>query len=473
MEYNTTLNRSVSSRNRAVEFVKNYNDNIIGAYKTKATAFIHSFGCQQNVADGQTLEGLALEMGYTLVDNAEDANLVLFNTCAVRENAENRVFGNIGQLKKTREQRKDMIIGVCGCMVQQKHIMNQIRTDYPFVDLVFGAGAMDTLPILLEEYLSTGKSVYNLLDPTAEIIENLPVHREKDIKAYLPIITGCNNFCSYCVVPFVRGRERSREPEVIINQAKQLIGDGYKEITLLGQNVNSYGNDLPDKPSFAWLLAEIANIPGEFRVRFMTSHPKDLSTKLIDTIAKYDNICKHIHLPVQSGSDRILSAMNRKYTREHYLDIVDYARKTIPNVNFTSDIIVAFPGETAEDFEQTLSLVEYVEYSSLFTFAYSPRVGTKAADMKQTITQEEKNDRFERLIKANRANANKYHKNLIGTVQKVLVDGIYEKEEGHILGRTDGNSIVIFEGSPDLIGDFINVRITDYYDWAVRGIKTN
>ena len=332
------------------------------AYDTPPLAFVHSYGCQQNVNDGERIKGVLVDIGYGLCDKPEDADLILFNTCAVREHAEQRVFGNVGALKGLKEKKPGLIIGLCGCMANQKHVVEKLRKSYPYVDLVFGVDGIDTLPQLIAQKLQKHKRV--LLDPAQRpvIVENIPIRRESEFRAWLPIMYGCDNFCTYCIVPYVRGREKSRKPGDILAEFRSLVEAGYKEITLLGQNVNSYGKGLEEQIDFSDLLNLLCTVPGDYHIRFMTSHPKDASHKLIDTIAAQPKLCKHLHLPVQCGSDRLLQQMNRHYTVEQYLELIDYARKTVPGITFSSDIIVGFPGETEEDFVKTLELVRKVGY---------------------------------------------------------------------------------------------------------------
>ena len=323
-------------------------------------AHVHSFGCQQNVSDGEKIKGMLAMMGYGFSDSADGADLVLFNTCAVRENAEDRVFGNLGALKHNKKLKPDMLIGVCGCMVQQEHITERIKKSFPYVDMVFGTHVLHTLPQLIYEALTTHKRQISIPQMDGVIAEGIPLRRESKLKASIPIMYGCNNFCTYCIVPYVRGRERSRDPEEIVREAEQLVADGYKELLLLGQNVNSYGRGTD--VDFPELLRRINAIPGEFKISYMSSHPKDATHELIDTIAECEKVTRHFHLPVQSGSSRILKLMNRSYTREHYLELINYAKEHIPDVALTSDIIVGFPGETYEDFQETLSLIREVKY---------------------------------------------------------------------------------------------------------------
>ena len=428
-------------------------------YDTPPLAFVHSYGCQQNVNDGERIKGVLVDIGYGLCDKPEDADLILFNTCAVREHAEQRVFGNVGALKGLKEKKPGLIIGLCGCMANQKHVVEKLRKSYPYVDLVFGVDGIDTLPQLVAQKLQKHKRV--LLDPAQRpvIVENIPIRRESEFRAWLPIMYGCDNFCTYCIVPYVRGRERSREPTAILAEFKELIAQGYKEITLLGQNVNSYGKGLAEKIDFSDLLNLLCTVPGDYQIRFMTSHPKDASRKLIDTIAAQEHLCKHIHLPVQSGSDRLLKEMNRHYTVAQYMDLVDYAREKIPGVTFSSDIIVGFPGETEEDFQATLDLVRKVGYMQLFTFIYSKRTGTPAAKFDDPTTHAEKAARMERLLKTQDEFAFAATAAMAGQTVRVLVEAA-GRTAGTVNGRLDNNLVVEFQASESLIGQWANVHLT-------------
>ena len=381
-------------------------------------AHVHSFGCQQNVSDGEKIKGMLAMMGYGFSNSADDADLVLFNTCAVRENAEDRVFGNLGALKHNKRRKPDMLIGVCGCMVQQEHITERIKKSFPYVDLVFGTHVLHTLPQLIYEAMTTHKRQISIPQMDGVIAEGIPLRRESTLKASIPIMYGCNNFCTYCIVPYVRGRERSRDPEDILNEARQLVESGCKELLLLGQNVNSYGRGTD--VDFPELLRRINAIPGEFKICYMSSHPKDATRELIDTIAECEKVTRHFHLPVQSGSSRILKLMNRSYTREHYLELINYAKERIPDVALTSDIIVGFPGETYEDFQETLSLIREVKYDSLFTFIYSPRRGTKAAEMPDPISQEEKGRWFRELLEVQQEIGCNAYQGYVGRTLRVL-----------------------------------------------------
>ena len=429
------------------------------AYDTPPLAFVHSYGCQQNVNDGERIKGVLVDIGYGLCDKPEDADLILFNTCAVREHAEQRVFGNVGALKGLKEKKRGLMIGLCGCMANQKHVVEKLRKSYPYVDLVFGVDGIDTLPQLIAQKLQKHKRV--LMEPAQRpvIVENIPIRRESEFRAWLPIMYGCDNFCTYCIVPYVRGREKSRKPGDILAEFRGLVEAGYKEITLLGQNVNSYGKGLEEQVDFADLLNLLCAVPGDYQIRFMTSHPKDASRKLIDTIAAQDHLCKHIHLPVQSGSDRILKEMNRHYTVAQYMDLVNYAKEKIPGVTFSSDIIVGFPGETEEDFQATLDLIQQVKYMQLFTFIYSKRTGTIAAKLPDPATHAEKAARMDRLLKLQDSIAFPMIAAMAGQTVKVLVEAA-GRTPGTLNGRLDNNLVVEFPAEESLIGQYANVRLT-------------
>ena len=422
-------------------------------------AYVRSYGCQQNVNDGEKIKGVLMDVGYGICDSPEQADLILFNTCAVREHAEQRVFGNIGALKKLKEQNKGLLIGLCGCMAQQPQVVEKIRQSYPFVDLVFGVNGIDTLPNLLAQKIEGRKRVLQAPVERTEIVEEMPIRRDSSFRAWLPIMYGCDNFCTYCIVPYVRGRERSRTPAAILEEFKGLVTAGYKEITLLGQNVNSYGKGLAEKIDFSDLLNLLCTVPGDYQIRFMTSHPKDASRKLIDTIAAQEHLCKHIHLPVQSGSDRLLKEMNRHYTVAQYMDLVDYAREKIPGVTFSSDIIVGFPGETEEDFQATLDLVRKVGYMQLFTFIYSKRAGTPAAKFDDPTTHAEKAARMERLLKTQDEFAFAATAAMAGQTVRVLVEAA-GRTAGTVNGRLDNNLVVEFQAPESLIGQWANVHLT-------------
>ena len=436
---------------------------------TMPMAHVHSYGCQQNISDGEKIKGMLALMGYGFTNSTSDADLVIYNTCAIRENAEDRVFGNVGALKHIKKKNPNMIIGLCGCMMQQKHIVEKLKKSFPYVDLIFGTHVVHELPQNIYNALTMDKRVFNVPDSDGVIVEDLPIKRDGTIKAWVPIMYGCNNFCTYCIVPYVRGRERSREPELILNEIKQLISEGYKEITLLGQNVNSYGKGLDEEITFSELLRRINALDGDFRIRFITSHPKDATKELIDTIAECDKVCNHLHLPVQSGSDRILKLMNRHYNREQYMELINYAKAKIPDLSFTSDIIVGFPTETEEDFKGTIDLIKEVEYDSLFTFIYSKRVGTKAAEMEDPITNKEKSERFQYLLDVQKDIGVEKYKKYVGKTVRVLVDGEGKSGEDYLTGRTDNFIIVDFKGDKSLIGQFVDVEITQALNWALLG----
>ena len=430
-------------------------------------AYTHSYGCQQNVSDGEKINGMLAEMGYGFTDNPEEADFILYNTCAVRENAENRVFGNLGALKHLKNRNPDLIIAVCGCMVQQGHIADRIKKTFPFVDLVFGTHVLHKFPEYLYSIFAEGKRVFMIPESDGVICESIPVKRDSDFKASVPIMYGCNNFCTYCIVPYVRGRERSRAPEEIISEVKGLIEKGYREILLLGQNVNSYGKD--GSLDFKGLLKELDSLEGEFKISFMTSHPKDCTTELIDTIADSRHISWHLHLPVQSGSNRILKLMNRHYDVEKYLSLVDYARKRIPDIQLTTDIIVGFPGETYEDFRETLKLMERVKYDSAFTFIYSRRSGTKAAEMDDPVSEEEKGKWFRELLEVQGKAGDEAYKKYVGKTLRVLCEGRGRTDESLYTGKSRQNIIVDFNGNEQHIGKFVDVKITKALNWALVG----
>ena len=432
---------------------------IAQTYDTPPLAYVRSYGCQQNVNDGEKIRGVLMDIGFGVCDSVEQADLILFNTCAVREHAEQRVFGNVGALKKLKEKNPRLIIGVCGCMAQQKHIVDKLRASYPYVDLVFGVDGIDTLPQLIAQKLQKHKRV--LLDPAQRpvIVENIPIRRESEFRAWLPIMYGCDNFCTYCIVPYVRGREKSRKPGDILAEFRGLVEAGYKEITLLGQNVNSYGKGLEEQVDFADLLNLLCAVPGDYQIRFMTSHPKDASHKLIDTIAAQPHLCKHLHLPVQCGSDELLKKMNRHYTIGQYMELIEYARKKVPGITFSSDIIVGFPGETEEDFQDTLELVKKVGYMQLFTFIYSKRTGTKAAEMPDPTPRAEKTDRMTRLLKVQDEIAMDLVRQQVGQTVRVLVEG-YGRSDGTLSGRLDNNLTVEFAADPALMGSYAQVHLT-------------
>lgn len=428
-------------------------------------AHIDTFGCQQNENDSEKLMGELTEMGFIPWDTRDGADFLILNTCAVREHAEQRVYGNLGALKKIKEKNPSVLIGLCGCMAQQPHIAQTIAEKYKHVDILFGPQALYRFPSLVWQRLDSGKNVVDILDEPGRIAEGIPQVRAQNFSAYVTIMSGCNNFCSYCIVPYVRGRERSRETEPILTEIRQLIAAGCREITLLGQNVNSYGKDLENGDDFAGLLRKINALEGDFRIKFMTSHPKDISKELLDTMASCEKICKHLHLPVQSGSNRVLEAMNRRYTREKYLETIAYARSVMPEITLTSDLIVGFPGETEEDFEETLSLVKEVRYEMLFSFLYSRRKGTPAYDRKDQIPYDVKLERFNRLLALQAEISAEQNEKLRGRVFRVLVTGTDEKQRDYLASRTESNKLVFFRGDPSLTGQIVPVRITEPKTW--------
>lgn len=439
----------------------------IRANNKQPKALVRTYGCQQNVADSEKIKGMLEKMGCALTEEETEADIIIFNTCAVREHAEDRVFGNVGELKALKRKNPSLLIGLCGCMMEQEHIAERIYKSFPYVGLVFGTHAIHKFPELIYNAVTTGKRLVERGSDDGKIYEGLPMHRDGSFKGWLSIMYGCDNFCSYCIVPYVRGRERSRKPETVLDEARAMVKAGFKDITLLGQNVNSYGKGLEEKTDFATLLKSVSDIEGDFWVRFMTSHPKDASKQLIDTIAENDKICNHIHLPFQSGSDRILAQMNRKYNKEKYLEIVNYAKSKIPDLSLTSDVIVGFPGETYEDFQQTLDLIREVEFTSLFTFIYSPRVGTPAAKKDDPVSYEEKTKWFAELLKVQEEIAAKRCAGMVGKKYRVLVES--EAKEGILSSRTQNNIIVEFEGSQELIGTFCEVEVTQARNWILRG----
>ena len=431
------------------------------------TAYVETYGCQQNEADSEKLRGYLVQSGYTICQGPEGADVVVMNTCSIREHAEQRVFGNLGALTHTKRRHPRQKIFLCGCMAGETKVSERIRKSYPYVDGVFSTHHLWQFPEILYRVLTQKKRQFYIEDEAGSIAEGIPQVRDSRLKAWVSIMYGCNNFCTYCIVPYVRGRERSRQPEHILAECRALVENGCKEITLLGQNVNSYGKDLSCGMDFADLLEQIARIPGEFLIRFMTSHPRDASEKLFDTMAKYDKIAKQLHLPFQSGSSRVLKAMNRHYDRETYLQKVNYAKSVMPDLVLTSDVIVGFPGETEEEFEQTLSLIEQVHYDSLFTFIFSPRTGTPAASMEDPTPKEEKNRRFDRLCAAQNAISEEIHRSYVGRTLRCLVDG---QDKELLTARTEGGRLVRMAGCPSLIGTYQNITITGATTWSLTGV---
>ena len=432
-------------------------------------AMVDTYGCQQNEADSEKLRGYLAMMGYGFTQDEFQADVIVVNTCAVREHAEMRVLGNVGALNHSKKARPGQIIAVCGCMVQQEHMAQKLKQSYPVVDLVFGPHELWRFPELLLQVMTKHKRIFATEKNDGVVAEGIPNKRDSGVKAWLSIMYGCNNFCSYCVVPYVRGRERSRRPEDVVAEAKELVAAGYKEITLLGQNVNSYGRDLGLDVDFSDLIRMINDIPGDFLIRFMTSHPKDATEKLFKTMAQCEKCAHQLHLPVQAGNDRILKVMNRGYTSEKYLAQVALARKYMPDLVLTTDIIVGFPNESEEEFEDTIKLVEQVRYDAMFTFIYSKRVGTPAAAMPDPYTREDKQRHFDRLTEvANRISGEK-HKEYEGKTLRVLVDGETGRDEYNLSSRTNGGRLVHLKGDKALIGRFVDVKITASNTWALYG----
>ncbi|MBE5927334.1 MAG: tRNA (N6-isopentenyl adenosine(37)-C2)-methylthiotransferase MiaB [Lachnospiraceae bacterium] len=426
----------------------------------KLTACVKTFGCQMNSRDSEKLIGILEEIGYMIIED-EKADFVLYNTCTVRENANLKVYGHLGILQNYKKKNPDMKIALCGCMMQESHVVEKIKKSYRFVDVIFGTHNIFKFAELLYNNLTSNRMIVDIWQDTDKIIEDLPVERKYSFKSGVNIMFGCNNFCSYCIVPYVRGRERSRAPEDIVNEIKKLVADGVVEVMLLGQNVNSYGKNLENPISFADLLKLIEKIDGLERIRFMTPHPKDLSDDVIEVMKNSTKICKQMHLPLQSGSSRILKLMNRHYTKETYLELVKKIKASIPDIAITTDIIVGFPGETEEDFEDTIDVVRQVGYDSAYTFIYSKRTGTPAAIMENQVPENIVKQRFDRLLKEIQIVSNQNTLKGVGNVEKVLVEEVNKQQEGYVTGRLSNNTVVHFEGSMDLIGKIVNVRLNE------------
>ena len=440
----------------------------LAASEAQPLAMVQSFGCQLNMTDGEKLKWLLLSMGYGLTEEPEQADLILLNTCAVREHAEDRVFGHLGQLKPYKQKKPGLIIGLCGCMTAEETVREKLKASYPYVNLVVGTGALERLPAMLLEILEGKK---HSVDPTVQSApsEELSQVRSCAFKASVPIMYGCNNFCTYCIVPYVRGRERSRDPKIIEKQVRELVAQGCKEIFLLGQNVNSYGKDLPEGIRFPELLRRLDAIEGDFWIRFMSSHPKDATPELIDVICGSRHIEKHLHLPVQSGNDTVLRAMNRCYTVEKYLETVRYARSRVPDFALTTDIIVGFPNETDEEFSDTLGLLEQVGYDNVYAFIYSPRSGTKAAQIQDHTPAQVKTERMQRLLSQQRETSTRLYRRFLGRIMRVLFEGISRKGEPWLTGKSSEGVIVEAKGDPSRIGTFADVLIEETKNWAVLG----
>lgn len=445
------------------------NNNINNSAVKQGKYFIETWGCQMNEEDSEKISGMLKSMGYVTSDDRDNADIIIFNTCCVRENAELKVYGNLGILKKLKEKKPELIISVCGCMMQQKGMAEKIIKKYPYVDIIFGTHNAHKFPEYLNLVKMEGKSIIEIADKEEGIVEGIPVDRESNVKAFVTIMYGCNNFCTYCIVPYVRGRERSRKPEAIENEIKELVSKGYKEVTLLGQNVNSYGKGLDIEINFADLLRRINKIEGLERVRFMTSHPKDLSADVIQAVAECSKVCEHIHLPLQSGSSKVLKAMNRYYDREQYIETVKNIKKVIPEVAITTDIIVGFPGETEEDFEETLDMVKKVGFDSAFTFIYSKRGGTPAEKIQEQISEEVKHDRFNRLVEVVNEICAEKNKEYEGKDVELLIENISKNDASKVMGRTRTSKLVNVSGSKDDIGKLITARITKAHSFSLNG----
>ena len=464
--------KNINEELEYIEKIANINKNKNQKY------YILTMGCQLNENDSEKIAGMLEKMNYVKTDDIKEADIVVFNTCCVRENAEERLFGKIGEVKKQKEN-KGTIIAIGGCMMQEEHIVNKLKQSYPYVDIIFGTHTLYKFPKDLYISLEENKRIRDIVNIDGEIIEGLPISRNDNLKASVTIMNGCNNFCTYCIVPYVRGRERSRNPKDIIEEVKALAKNGYKEVMLLGQNVNSYLRVEREKNiefeeyegvnSFATLLIALNKIEGIEKIRFVSPHPKDFTPDVIDAIAKSDKVSKLIHLPLQAGSTNVLRQMNRNYTKEQYLKLVDDIKEKIPNAVFTTDIIVGFPGETEEDFKDTLDVVEKVKYEQVFMFIYSRRVGTRADRMENQVDENIKHERFDRLKALVEGIIDKNNKKYIGSVQKVLVEGVSKNNENMLTARTDSNKVVVFEGNKDLIGKMIDINITEDHLWYLQG----
>ena len=468
----------IEEQKQYMQKIRELNSQLNKEINKKLKYTILTMGCQLNENDSEKLCGMLEEMGYEKTKNQKEADIALFNTCCVRENAEDRLFGKLGELKKLKEE-KGIIIAIGGCMMQEKHITDKIKQSYPFVDIIFGTHTLHKFPQDLYKVITQKTKLEDILDIDGKIYEGLPIKRDSKIKASVTIMNGCNNFCSYCIVPYVRGRERSREPRAIIQEVKDLAKQGYKEITLLGQNVNSYLRVEREKQipfeayegvhSFATLLEAINKIDGIERIRFVSPHPKDFTDDVIDAISKCDKVCKLVHLPLQSGNTKVLKEMNRKYTKEQYLNLVDKMKAKIPNLTLSTDIIVGFPGETDEEFEDTLDVVRKVKFEQVYMFIYSRRVGTPGDRMENQIPEEIKHKRFDKLKELVESQIEENNQKYVGTIQKVLVEGKSKNNQELLTGRTDSNKVVIFEGDKSLIGQMINLKIVSEHMWYLKG----
>lgn len=443
-----------------MDIAKNYVEQLSAKKGSPLTFHVTTFGCQMNARDSEKLVGILERIGYVETDT-EDADFVIYNTCTVRENANNKVYGRLGVLQNYKKKNPHMLIGLCGCMMQETVVVEKLKESYRFVDLIFGTHNIYKFAELIVTAMESDSMTIDIWKDTDQIVEDLPVERKYSFKSGVNIMFGCNNFCSYCIVPYVRGRERSRDPEAIISEIRQLVADGVVEVMLLGQNVNSYGKNLENPITFARLLEKIEQIEGLERIRFMTSHPKDLSDELIEVMGRSKKICKHLHLPVQSGSSRILKKMNRHYTKEQYLELVEKIRKNVPDVSLTTDIIVGFPGETEEDFEETMDIVRKVRYDSVFTFIYSKRTGTPAAVMEDQVPEDVVKNRFDRLLKEVHTIAAEVCAVHEGTIQTALIESVSEHDPSMVTGRLSNNLLVHIKGDKGMIGRLADVRLTE------------
>jgi len=430
--------------------------------------YIRTYGCQANVRDEETMRAMLEDAGYTFSEDIENVDIIIINTCAVRENAEDKVYGEIGNLKRLRKKNKDLVLAICGCMVEQPEILKRLMDTFPEVNLFFGTHEIAQLLDLVYEAITSKERIVSIESKQGEVVEFIPDCRNNHYKAYVNIIYGCNKFCTYCIVPYTRGKERSRHFNDVLNECQKLIDAGYQEITLLGQNVNAYGKDLDEGKDFADLMEAVAKL-GIPRLRFTTSHPWDFSSKMIDVIAKYPNIMKFIHLPVQSGNDEILRKMGRRYTREQYLNLVKEMREKIPGLSLSTDIIVGFPNETEEQFQDTCSLVDIVQYEAAFTFIYSPRKGTPAARMKDNVSKETKTRRFQELVKHLEKHIEEYSDSMVGNVYDVLVDGVSKNNDEMLSGYTETNKLVHFKGDISLVGTIVKVKILESHTYSLIG----
>ena len=458
-----TRNKSITKEN---EYILNDNLRVLGKGKTY---FVKTYGCQMNEHDSENIKAILEDMSFTEVDDMEKADLIILNTCAIRENAHNKVFGMLGRIKHLKESRPDIITGVCGCMVQEESVVEEIMTKYKWIDIVFGTHNIHNLPNILNTSIAKNKLEVEVLSIEGDVLENIPVKRDNPYKAWVNIMYGCDKFCTYCIVPYTRGKQRSREPKYILEEVEKLVKDGYKEVTLLGQNVNAYGKDLEINYTMANLLEDVAKT-GIERVRFVTSHPWDFNDDMINIIAKYDNIMPYIHLPLQSGSSRILKLMGRRYTKEEYLELYNKLRSKVPNCSITTDIIVGFPGETEEDFNETLDVVEKCKYDSAFTFIFSPRIGTPACRMLDETPKEVKEQRLYKLNDLVNKYAKEANDNYENKVVKVLLEGYSSKDKDMLMGYTETMKLVNVKADSKYIGQIVDVKITDVKTWSMDGI---